>query len=37
MLALDDLQPEGKKRMAAADFVRGYRPQEGEVLGENKK
>ncbi|HUG80407.1 MAG TPA: methionyl-tRNA formyltransferase [Bryobacterales bacterium] len=35
MLALDDLQPEGKKRMAAADFVRGYRPQEGEVLGEN--
>ncbi|MDA1311699.1 MAG: methionyl-tRNA formyltransferase [Acidobacteria bacterium] len=35
MLAIDDVQPEGKKRMAAADFVRGYRPQEGEVLGEN--
>jgi methionyl-tRNA formyltransferase len=37
MLAIDDVQPEGKKRMAAADFVRGYRPLEGEVLGENKK
>ena len=37
MLAIDEVQPEGKKRMAAADFVRGYRPTEGEILGENKK
>jgi len=30
-LALAELQPEGKKRMAAADFQRGYRP---EMLGD---
>jgi methionyl-tRNA formyltransferase len=30
-LALAELQPEGKKRMAAADFQRGYR---SEFLGE---
>lgn len=30
VLALAELQPEGKKRMAAADFQRGYRP---EILG----
>jgi methionyl-tRNA formyltransferase len=28
-----ELQPEGKKRMAAKDFVHGYRPQPGEDLG----
>jgi len=27
------VQPEGKKRMAARDFVHGYRPQSGERLG----
>jgi methionyl-tRNA formyltransferase len=32
-LALLELQPEGKKRMAARDFVHGYRPQTGEKLG----
>jgi methionyl-tRNA formyltransferase len=32
-LALFELQPEGKKRMPAADFVHGYRPQRGERLG----
>jgi methionyl-tRNA formyltransferase len=37
MLAVDDVQPEGKKRMAAADFVRGYRPRDGETLGDNRK
>ena len=29
-LELLEVQPEGKKRMPAADFVRGYRPQTGE-------
>jgi methionyl-tRNA formyltransferase len=32
-LELVELQPEGKKRMLAADFVRGYRPKSGERLG----
>jgi methionyl-tRNA formyltransferase len=32
-LALFELQPEGKKRMPAGDFVHGYRPQSGEKLG----
>ena len=32
-LELLDVQPEGKKRMAARDFVHGYRPQSGEKLG----
>jgi methionyl-tRNA formyltransferase len=30
---LDELAPEGRKRMSGADFVRGYRPKVGEVLG----
>jgi methionyl-tRNA formyltransferase len=29
-----ELQPEGKKRMPARDFVHGYHPQPGEKLGE---
>jgi methionyl-tRNA formyltransferase len=33
-IELLELQPEGKKRMPAADFVRGYRPQTGEILGD---
>jgi methionyl-tRNA formyltransferase len=32
-LQLIEVQLEGKKRMSAADFVRGYRPSEGESLG----
>jgi methionyl-tRNA formyltransferase len=32
-LELLELQPEGKKRISALDFVHGYRPQEGETLG----
>jgi methionyl-tRNA formyltransferase len=33
-LELLEVQPEGKKRMAARDFVHGYRPQAGERLGD---
>jgi methionyl-tRNA formyltransferase len=29
-----ELQPEGKKRMAARDFIHGYKPKSGERLGE---
>jgi methionyl-tRNA formyltransferase len=36
-LQLDELQIEGKQRVAAEDFVRGYRPAEDEVLGEAPK
>jgi methionyl-tRNA formyltransferase len=32
-LALLEVQPEGKKRMASRDFVHGYRPRTGEKLG----
>jgi len=32
-LELLEVQPEGKKRMDARDFVNGYRPQTGERLG----
>ncbi|HUO24748.1 MAG TPA: methionyl-tRNA formyltransferase [Candidatus Aquilonibacter sp.] len=32
-LELLEVQVEGKKRAAAADFVRGYRPKPGETLG----
>ena len=30
------VQPEGKKRMAARDFVHGYHPKTGEQLGTEK-
>lgn len=33
LLALLQLQPEGKKAMAARDFISGYRPAAGEKLG----
>jgi methionyl-tRNA formyltransferase len=33
-LEILELQPEGKKRMPARDFVHGYRPQTGERVGE---
>ncbi len=29
-----EVQPEGKKRISASDFVHGYRPQTGERLGD---
>ena len=32
-IELLEVQPEGKKRMSAGDFIRGYRPQTGEKLG----
>ena len=34
MVQLHEVQPEGRRRMSGADFVRGYRPQAGERLGE---
>jgi methionyl-tRNA formyltransferase len=33
VLELLEVQPEGKKRMAASDFARGYRPSQDERLG----
>jgi methionyl-tRNA formyltransferase len=32
-LELLEVQPEGKKRMSAHDFIPGYRPRDGEKLG----
>ena len=32
-LHLEEVAPEGRKRMSGADFVRGYRPEVGEILG----
>ena len=34
VLRLEELAPEGRKRMSGADFVRGYRPEVGEILGQ---
>jgi methionyl-tRNA formyltransferase len=34
VVRLDEVQPEGRNRMSGADFVRGYRPELGERLGE---
>jgi methionyl-tRNA formyltransferase len=33
-LELNEVQVEGKKRMSAQDFVNGYRPYDGEPLGQ---
>jgi methionyl-tRNA formyltransferase len=33
-IELIEVQPEGKKRMAARDFIHGYQPRPGEKLGE---
>lgn len=33
-LAVLELQPEGKKRMSAREFMNGYRPKDGERLGD---
>ncbi|HVH87726.1 MAG TPA: methionyl-tRNA formyltransferase [Terriglobales bacterium] len=32
-LELLEVQPEGKRKMSARDFIRGYRPMKGEKLG----
>ena len=32
-LEILELQPEGKKKMSAGDFINGYKPKAGEVLG----
>ena len=37
LLAVGEVQPEGKRRIDASDFVRGYRPEEGERLGEIRR
>ena len=34
LLEVLELQPEGKKKMAVRDFLNGYRPHDGERLGE---
>lgn len=34
-LELLEIQPEGKKRISARDFMHGYRPQPGERLGDD--
>jgi methionyl-tRNA formyltransferase len=34
LLQLQEVQPEGRQRMSGADFVRGYRPEVGDRLGE---
>ncbi len=34
VLRLVEVAPEGRKRMSGADFVRGYHPKVGELLGE---
>jgi methionyl-tRNA formyltransferase len=33
LLVLEEVQPEGRSRMSGAEFVRGYHPRHGEVLG----
>jgi methionyl-tRNA formyltransferase len=33
VVAVEELQPEGKRRMPAADFLRGRHPQPGDYLG----
>lgn len=35
-LGVEQVQLEGKPRVAAEDFLRGYRPAEGELLGEDR-
>jgi methionyl-tRNA formyltransferase len=34
-LEVQELQPEGKKRISARDFINGYRPRSNEVAGNN--
>ena len=35
VVAITELQPEGKKRMSAAEFIRGYAPRKGDVFNGN--
>jgi methionyl-tRNA formyltransferase len=37
VLILEEVQPEGRRRMSGADFVRGYRPAPRERLGQAAK
>jgi methionyl-tRNA formyltransferase len=34
VIGLEEVQPEGRRRMSWPEFVRGYRPEAGERLGE---
>jgi methionyl-tRNA formyltransferase len=34
-LEVQELQPEGKKRMSTRDFINGYRPRSNEIAGSN--
>ncbi len=36
LLKLTEVQPEGKKRMEADAFLRGYHPKEGDILAQSK-
>ncbi len=33
-ISLDEIQPQDRRRMRGEEFLRGYRPEPGEVLGE---
>ena len=33
VLKIDELQPEGKRRAGARDFINGVRPQPGDIMG----
>jgi methionyl-tRNA formyltransferase len=33
-LEILELQPEGKRRMSARDFINGYRPKTGDRFGQ---
>jgi len=32
---LEEVAPEGRRRMSGAEFIRGYRPEAGEILGQD--
>ena len=36
-IEITEVTPEGKKAMMAADFINGYKPSSGELLGETKE
>ena len=36
-VALEEVQPAGKGRMSGAEWVRGYRIEAGEVLGDSSR
>jgi len=33
VVVLEEVAPEGRRRMSGEEFVRGYRPKDGEILG----